>query len=1216
MHFDRRLFAMTGWAPGIRARIAVSTLFGVLAVAASIGRLILTAIALYSVFQGEPFSSIIWYFPGIAGLILLRSALEYLRDELADASAAKMKVLIRQRVYDHVLTLGAGHFDQRQTGNAVNALVEGVERLEVFFGRYLPVFVTAVITPFLLFGAMVFFDFRTAMIFMVFAFLALIAPNLFRRLNEQTSMERYRAYSRLNADFLDSMQGLPTLKVFGQSGRRGRMLASQIREVTRRTMHVMAVNMSVTGLIMLSITAASAIALTWGAIRVEAGDLYFRTLLIVLMLGVEVFRPLQQLSRIYHEGMMGQSAANSVYELLDTPPAIDDPETPKQPEYIKPEIRFENVTFGYGADREPALIDFSFHLREGETLGVVGPSGAGKSTLVSLLLRFVDPQEGRILLGDYDLRELPIETIRRQISVVTQDAYLFDGTVADNLRLGKPDASGEEMEHAARLANAHNFILAMPDGYDTIVGERGTRLSGGQRQRIAIARALLKDAPILVLDEALSSVDAENESIIQQALERLQQGRTTLTIAHRLSSVINADRILVLEQGRLVEEGTHPDLLQRNGVYAHLIATQRDAEAEDARAGRITDHGPDPDDIPELPEFVEGEKSDPAPAIEPVRMSVPALFWRLLKMVRPWPGELTAVIVSGLLHAITLVAFGVVSALLIGRVVTGGDTSTLIWMLLALAPLTAICGYLDIWLAHDLAYRLLAELRIKLYNLLDKLSPAYMYRRRSGDLLGTATHDIELIELFYAHTIVPAMLSVLVPAGILIGMAFIHPALTLILLPFLLITALTPALGRRRLDKLGEELRDHTAVVNSHTVDSVQGLRTIVAFDYGPQRLEEIRKLGQKLARTKQHFLRHQSFQMTAVEGMTALGSLAVLASGAWLVSNGTLERTALPLATILALSAFGPVSSIAIVTKELSETVAACRRYFAIEDEPVLVDDGPGVAVAGGTEPGSVALPSHNIAFEDVTFRYGPGEVPALKNIRFSVDTGQTVALVGSSGAGKSTIAHLLLRYWDPQEGRITIAGRDIREFKLDELRRQIGLVSQDTYLFRGTLFENLRMGNPDATDEEVMRAARQANVREFAVTLPDGYDTQVGERGMQLSGGQRQRVAIARALLEDAPILILDEATSHLDAVNEMEVRQALETLREGRTTVVIAHRLSTIRSADRILVLDQGGIVEEGTHSELVSLDGFYSRLISAQVRGWTMREAPSYVPGEDD
>ncbi|HET6315268.1 MAG TPA: ABC transporter ATP-binding protein, partial [Chloroflexota bacterium] len=534
MYFDRRLIGMTR---GVRWRIALAAIIGIAAVPIAMWRLALTGQAMALVFAGEPFQALVGMFALIAVLVLVRSLLQLWRDEVANATAALMKVKVRGLLYQHALKLGPGYFDQRRSGDAALALVDGVEQLDQFFGQYLPQLIVAAVTPLLIFVFMARLDMQTALIFLFFAIVTLVAPAAFHRLNSTASLGFRRAQAAMGADFLDSIQGLATLKAFGQSSKRGEELARRARELYRSTMWVLAVNIGTGGITLFGISAGAALALAWGAVRVEAGELPLSTLLVVLLLGVEVFRPLRDMVQLFHGSMLAVAATRGMYQLLDAEPEITSPRNANAEQDLAPVVHFDKVTFGYHGGQRSAVIDCSFELRPGETLGVVGPSGAGKSTLVSLLLRLHDPQRGRVVLGGVDVRWLPLDRLREQIAVVAQDTYLFYGTVADNLRVAKRDASQAELEEVCGAANAHAFIEALPHGYGTLVGERGVRLSGGQRQRLAIARALLKDAPILVLDEALSSVDAENEATIRQALERLQRGRTTLVIAHRLSSI-------------------------------------------------------------------------------------------------------------------------------------------------------------------------------------------------------------------------------------------------------------------------------------------------------------------------------------------------------------------------------------------------------------------------------------------------------------------------------------------------------------------------------------------------------------------------------------------------------------------------------------------------------------------------------------------------------
>jgi ATP-binding cassette subfamily C protein CydCD len=491
-----------------------------------------------------------------------------------------------------------------------------------------------------------------------------------------------------------------------------------------------------------------------------------------------------------------------------------------------------------------------------------------------------------------------------------------------------------------------------------------------------------------------------------------------------------------------------------------------------------------------------------------------------------------------------------------------------------------------------MAYRLLSDMRVAIFRKLDALAPAYFTRRRTGDLVGVATHDVELVEYFFAHTITPAFVAILVPTAVLATLLVFGWPLAVTLAPFLLFAALTPVVARARIDRLGSRAREVSGDLNAHAVDTVQGLAEIVAFQQESARGHEFAARAREFFRVRHPYLSDLARQSAVQDVATGLGGLAVAAVGAALAAHGTLEPGVLPLLTLLAMSAFVPVWEIAQVGRQLADTLGSTRRVYAVHSEPVTVVDGPGVPASRA--PSSIALEMRR-----VTFTYPGRRRPALADVSFVVPRGATVALVGPSGAGKTTVANLFLRFWDPDDGIVSLDGHDLRAYRLDELRRLIALVAQDTYLFNTTLRENVMIARPSASEADLVAAIDRASLTEFAASLPAELDTVVGERGTQLSGGQRQRVAIARAFLKDAPILILDEATSHLDAVNEAAVRAALDVLSTGRTTLVIAHRLSTVRDADHIVVLEDGRLAETGDHRSLLERSGLYARLVSRQL-----------------
>jgi ABC-type multidrug transport system fused ATPase/permease subunit len=1182
MHFESRLWIFT---EGVRLRVLWAVLVGLVAVGLGVARLGLLGWLIGEIFAGRSLASLTLPIVGIAAVIALRGVFEHWRTIIAHETAARVQQRLRRRVYDQIAALGPATVGAQRSGAITLSLIDGVEQLETYFGQFLPQFLISLLTPLLIFAVVAFIDLPVAAVMLGFAVVALFAPAIWHKRESANSLARQKAYASFAAEFLDSIQGLATLKAFGQSGARAKKLEVEARDLFQRTMWVLGNNVAARGITDSAIASGAAAALALGALRVDAGSMSLSALLVILMLGVEIFRPMRELRSVLHQGMVGMSAAQGIYQLLDGRPVVADAPAAAIHGALQPSIAFGAVQFRYPGARGLVHDGLDFKVAAGEHIGIVGGSGGGKSSIVRLLLRFYDPEAGAIRLGGRDLRTLSFGQIRSMISVVNQDTFLFHGTVEENIRLGNPDASESEVEAAARAANIHDFVLTLPQGYRTVVGEKGVKLSGGQRQRVAIARALLRNAPVLVLDEALSAVDAENEAVIQEALDRLMRGRTTLVLAHRLSSVIDCDRILVLDRGRVVESGRHDELMRTGGVYAQLMAEQvRESEAPGVLADGAT--------APEAAEDIRGGavKTVTEGIIKAEGLNWIGLIVALMSVIVPWRGKLAVTFTLGVLRVVAFIGVGVTSALAVLALKHGTPYAGWLWALAVLAPLSGVLHWLESWIAHDMAFRLLAEMRIDVFRKLDALAPAYLVRRRTGDLMALATHDVELIEYFFAHTVAPAFVAILVPAVVVIVLVSVSGWLALALLPFLLAVGLSPFLMRKRVDRLGSEAREAAGELGAFAVDSVQGLGEIVAFQQEEARGRKLDALSARYIRLRLPFYRELTLQHTLLEVFTGLGGLAVVVTGGALAAQGAIDAAVLPLLTLLAMAAFLPVSEIAQIGRQLADTLGATRRYYGLAHEPVPVTDGVGVPARAGAA---------SLTLDHVRFAY-PGQTrAALSGVGVEIPAGKTVAVVGPSGAGKTTTAHLLMRFWDPDEGRISLNGVDLREYALDDLRRQIALVAQETYLFNDTLRSNILIARPDASEPDVLAAVEHASLGDLVATLPDGLDSRVGERGTSLSGGQRQRIAIARAFLKDAPVLILDEATSHLDALNEQAVRRALDRLKADRTTIVIAHRLSTVRDADLIVVLDGGRVAESGTHEALLANGGLYAQLVSRQL-----------------
>jgi ATP-binding cassette subfamily B protein len=567
---------------------------------------------------------------------------------------------------------------------------------------------------------------------------------------------------------------------------------------------------------------------------------------------------------------------------------------------------------------------------------------------------------------------------------------------------------------------------------------------------------------------------------------------------------------------------------------------------------------------------------------------------KLSGKLKPYFPRMIVTVFSGIMNHFLAISVFVMSGYIVGQALVGTLNEKIIPLLIALILLVilrTVFYYSEMWLAHEIAFRVLADFRIKILSSIERVSPSILLGMRSGQLASTLMNDVELLEWFFAHSFGSTIVAFIVTFVILIGLGFFHIAIPLVMLVFLAILFSIPLIMHKKASQQGRLVRDDLADANSVTIEGVQGLREILMLNYVDAYRKINKKSMQKMYDSQLKYGKRLGTEGALLQLVSGLSMIVVLGLTAHLVISGQLDFAWYTVVVILAGMAFNPVIELCNTVRNFGLIFAAANRVFkVIEAKTPVEDNGKNIDVDSLQK---------DISFDNVYFRYNDDANHALNGVSFTVEQGETVALVGSSGAGKTTCTNLLLRYWDVESGSIRIGGHDIRGMSLDNLRNLTSAVLQDVFLFHGTLKENILLGNPDASEEEMIQAAKAALIHDFIVSLPQGYETMAGERGLRLSGGQRQRIAIARAILKGSPILILDEAVSSLDAENEAEIQKVLDQSRDRRTTLIVAHRLSTIMSADKLVVLKDGGVVQVGTHDELMKSDGFYKSLIETQL-----------------
>ncbi|KOU39785.1 ABC transporter [Streptomyces sp. WM4235] len=1109
----------------------------------------------------------------LAAVALGRGLIAWLTELAAHRASAAVKSELRGRLLDRAADLGPGWLSGQRTGSLVALATRGVDALDDYFSRYLPQLGLAVVVPVAVLARIVTEDWVSAAIIVVTLPLIPLFMILIGMATQSRMDRQWRLLSRLSGHFLDVVEGLATLKVFGRAKAQAesiRKITDDYRQATMRTLRI--AFLSSFALELLATLSVALVAVTIG-MRLVHGDLDLYTGLVILILAPEAYLPLRQVGAQYHAAAEGLAAAEEIFEVLETPVArgggsvVPPAGTPLR-------IALDGVAVRYEGRGEDSPGPVSLVVEPGECVALTGPSGAGKSTLLQVLLGFVEPTAGRVAVAGVDLADLAPEQWRERIAWVPQRPHLFAGTIAENVRLARPDASDDAVAEALADAGAREFVSALPRGADTVLGEGGVGLSAGQRQRLALARAFLADRPVLLLDEPTAALDGETEAAVVEAVRKLAVGRTVLLVVHRPALLAVADRVVVVGAG---PAGSSP------------VADTPTPAGIPRGAGPVRDTEPaDPGEwiLGVASEGAAKEAGTDAGGRDPLR--------RVREVAAAWQGRFRLGLLLGALAVGCGVGLMAVSGWLISR---ASEQPPVLYLMMAVTATRAfgigraIFRYAERLVSHDAVLRMLADLRVSVFRRLERIAPAGLREQRRGDLLSRLVADADALQDYWLRWLLPVGTAVLVGTGSVVFTAWLLPeagaALAVGLLAAGVGVPLVSGAVARRAERRLAPARGRLATRVADLLTGTAELTVAGALE------------GRKAAvRASDRGLTDIAWRGAAATGLggglSALvcGLTVVVAAlfGANAVVDGRLSGVTMAVIVLTPLAAFEAVTGLPLAVQYRQRVRRSAERVYEVIDAPA--------PVAEPDRPHAMPVSPFPLRVTGLTARHPGQERDALEGLDLTLEAGRRVAVVGPSGSGKTTLAQVLLRFLDQSQGSYTLGGVDTRSLAGDDVRRIVGLCAQDAHIFDSSVRENLRLARTDATEAQLRQALAAARLLEWADGLPDGLDTLVGEHGERISGGQRQRLALARALLADFPVLVLDEPAEHLDLATADALTADLLAATEGRTTVLITHRLAGLEAVDEVIVLDRGAVVQRGGYEELAVIEGPLRRLLERE------------------